>query len=171
MESIVETKRCPQCREVKELAEYHLHRNRKDGRAPQCKECKRIYDLRRAAETCAAQGRTPKQRIRREYHGLFGTRTYGKWRNMIQRCTNQSHPRWQHYGGRGILVCEQWRQSFTAFLDDMGEAPEGLSLDRINNDGNYEPGNCRWADARTQRRNQRPCPHRHHNRTNKVVSK
>lgn len=71
---------------------------------------------------------------------------------MITRCCNPNAPKFQRYGARGITVCERWR-SFANFLADMGERPEGLTLDRIENDGNYEPGNCRWADASTQCRN------------------
>ncbi len=81
---------------------------------------------------------------------------YRTWNDMIRRCVNPNHAAWQHYGGRGITVCRQWRENFTAFLRDIGRRPSPQhSLDRINNDGNYEPGNCRWATASEQRRNQR----------------
>lgn len=68
---------------------------------------------------------------------------------MIQRCTNPKRDRYPVYGGRGITVCVRWR-TFENFLEDMGERPVGRTLDRINNDGNYEPGNCRWATAEEQ---------------------
>lgn len=92
-------------------------------------------------------------------HGMAGSatrnRTYVAWQNMIARCYGRNPRYVADYSGRGITVCEQWRASFEAFLADMGEAPAGLTLDRIDNDGNYEPGNCRWADRKTQKHNQR----------------
>jgi hypothetical protein len=75
---------------------------------------------------------------------------------MIQRCTNPNVPCHSNYGARGIAVCPRWRESFAAFLADMGRRPSSEhSIDRINNDGNYEPGNCRWATEDEQRRNRR----------------
>ena len=75
---------------------------------------------------------------------------------MVQRCTNPKNDHWQYYGGRGIKVCSQWLV-FDNFLADMGERPQRLlTLDRIEVNGNYEPGNCRWADWKTQAANRRP---------------
>lgn len=80
--------------------------------------------------------------------------TYRSWAHMIQRCTNPNNIGYADYQGRGIVVCERWR-TFENFLADMGVRPIGCSLDRIDNDGNYEPGNCRWTSPSEQNRNQR----------------
>ncbi len=82
------------------------------------------------------------------------SRTYSCWEHMIARCTCPTHQSWAHYGGRGINVTTRWR-SYENFLADMGEAPAGLTLDRIDNDGDYEASNCRWVPQKVQVRNQR----------------
>ena len=80
--------------------------------------------------------------------------TYNSWRAMIDRCTQPSHTEWENYGGRGIQVCERWRL-FENFLVDMGERPDGTTIDRERNDEGYHPGNCRWIDGGAQARNRR----------------
>jgi hypothetical protein len=90
-----------------------------------------------------------------ERHGFRGHPLYATWCNMKARCRNQKHPQFKDYGGRGITYSKEW-ETFPPFLHDVGERPFlGASLDRINNDGNYEPENVRWADRATQRRNSR----------------
>jgi len=85
--------------------------------------------------------------------GKKKSKTYMIWANMINRCTNPAQKSYPKYGGRGISVCQRWRESFENFLEDMGEKPEGLSIDRIDNNGNYEKDNCRWTTKREQLRN------------------
>lgn len=84
---------------------------------------------------------------------------YGCWASMVQRCTDPGVSNWEYYGGRGIGVCEKWR-TFKGFLEDVeasiGERPDGYTLDRIDADGDYEPGNVRWASKAQQQRNRRP---------------
>lgn len=88
-------------------------------------------------------------------HGIGGhSRTYKSWAQMLQRCKNPNTPGWEHYGGRGIRVCDRW-SVFANFLADVGVRPDGMTLDRFpNRDGNYEPGNVRWATRTKQARNQ-----------------
>lgn len=83
--------------------------------------------------------------------------TYNSWRAMVERCTREAHPRYPDYGGRGVRVYEPWtgRGGFARFLEHVGERPDGMTLDRIDNDGHYEPGNVQWATLRQQRWNRR----------------
>lgn len=87
-------------------------------------------------------------------HGMDGTPEYRAWVAMRNRCEKKNNPAYKNYGGRGIKVCDQWHK-FEGFYADMGKRPKGRSLDRINNDGNYEIGNCRWATKQEQNSNKR----------------
>jgi len=118
---------CKRCGEVT----YFSWRVRAGGRVQHdCKQCKQRRDKAR---------HTP---------------TYNSWRAMWDRCSNENAWNWKYYGGRGVAVCVAW-ESFEAFAADMGERLDGLTLDRVNVDGNYEPGNCRWATWTEQQANKR----------------
>ena len=100
--------------------------------------------------------------LRRELfqtHGQTGTPEYHAWGAMIQRCTNPKDHRYKNYGARGITVCKQWQRSFKRFFADMGPRPEGLTLERIDNNIGYEPRNCTWDTYSQQNRNRRPKTH------------
>jgi hypothetical protein len=88
-------------------------------------------------------------------HNMSGTPVYGSWASAKARCTTVTNDRYSSYGGRGITMCERWLNSFENFYEDMGQRPEGTSLDRIDCNGNYEPSNCRWATYKEQSNNQR----------------
>lgn len=94
----------------------------------------------------------PTSRSSRVSHGLGGTPTYRSWYSMHDRCLNRNNPSFPYYGAKGITVCDRWR-SLSAFVEDMGHRPPGMSLDRIDVSGQYCKENCRWADNLTQQRN------------------
>lgn len=104
---------------------------------------------------CLRSDMTREKSTKHGHSPAFGaSKTYWVWAEMVARCTNEKHKRYKDYGGRGIFVCKEWR-TFAGFLADMGEKPEGLSIDRIDNNGGYEPGNCRWTTVAVQNQNRR----------------
>lgn len=102
-------------------------------------------------------------------HGMAQKPIYRIWRSMMQRCYDKNSNAYGRYGGRGISVCESW-QDFNSFYADMGDRPEGLSLERVDNDGDYSPENVVWADAKAQARNRRSTVYLEHDGQRKSMA-
>lgn len=110
-------------------------------------------------QSCGCQGSRMTAGERFSTHSLGKSREYKSWAHIVQRCTNPNNRAFGRYGGRGITVCDEWRHSFQAFYDYVSALPNsgqrGYSIDRIDNDGNYEPGNVKWSTQTEQARNKR----------------
>lgn len=134
-------------------------RNERNTRRIRCQcDCGHVRDmeatsLRRGRTVSCGCVRRERQLAANTKHGFAGTPTYRSWHGMIDRCYDPKCGRYSSYGGKGITVCDRWRHSFETFLSDMGERPEGRTLDRIDNNGNYEPANCRWSTLVEQQAN------------------
>lgn len=132
---------------------------KKTGIMKPCKTCgEAFYCVPHRLETasyCSWECKPlPTNRAHGHTSGRVASATYNSWAAMLKRCRDTNCNRYERYGGRNITVCDRWLD-FTNFLADMGERPIGTSLDRINNDGNYEPGNCQWSTPKKQSRNTR----------------
>lgn len=120
-----------------------------------------VYDsnLRSGHTTSCGCRHDEQRRLTHRTHGLAKTAEHDIWVNIKQRCSNPSNPAFNRYGGRGITICAEWRDDFAAFLAYVGPRPSpDMSIDRIDNERGYEPGNVRWATASEQVKNRRPLP-------------
>lgn len=115
---------------------------------------------------CLKSESSRKQCIQRSTHGAYRSPAYNSWRCAKGRCFYHGDKSYSQYGGAGITMCERWKNSFAAFLTDMGERPPGTTLDRYpNREGHYEPGNCRWATDLEQAANRRPGSSQRHRKS------
>jgi hypothetical protein len=126
-----------QCDCGEKSIQYGSDLRRKVLRSTQCIKCK-----------------NKKNAIKITKHGLHKTPLYKVWCSMLQRCRNPNNKGYKYYGGRGIKVCKRWSK-FQNFLTDMGDRPEGMTIERVNNDGDYKPSNCKWVSHKENCNNRR----------------
>jgi hypothetical protein len=121
-----------------------------------CKTIAEGYNLRSHHTTSCGCGKDGSSKVTHGHKRQNNiSPTYSTWRNMWNRCTNPNVDNYMYYGGRGITICERWKD-FKNFLEDMGERPEGMFIDRKDNDGDYSPDNCKWSTMKEQNNNKNP---------------
>lgn len=151
-------KACADCGETNELTVYGAKSQGKtlSFSYSKAKLAEKLKDSKILCPICYSKISKLAKREKATKHGHSKrSATYITWLAMKDRCLNPNKDNFQYYGGRGVKITETWLNSFENFLADMGERPEGKTLDRINPEKNYEPQNCRWADAKTQGQNKR----------------
>ena len=162
MEAAVDNgiKRCSKCKQLLSKGQFSKNKRSKDGLSHQCKGCHNKY-YKKNVERINIQQRkryaaNPKrQKVYQKGYDKKNPERY-IWCAMRQRCCNPNNPDYKYYGGRGIKVCDRWLNSFKDFLKDVGKRPSPeLTIDRIDNNGNYEPGNVKWSTWKEQNNNQR----------------
>lgn len=148
------TRQCRTCAEMRSVSDF-----REGNRS--CRTCANVRALARRRRRLYGDANAPDRRGGRLVHGFARKKglkapEYSVWASMIQRCHNPKDKGFRNYGARGIYVCREWRESFVAFISDMGRRPSSQhSIERVDNDGPYAPGNCCWAVVAEQRRNHR----------------
>ena len=141
----IDVKACSGCKKEFSTFMFGKNKTRKDGFNNECRVCAR-----------ARYEEKSKSRKKLESHGLYNSGIYQCWADMKARCLNEKNTNFLNYGGRGITVSKDWFY-FTKFYKDMGSRPNGLTLERIDNEKGYSKENCMWADRTAQNRNKRGC--------------
>ena len=144
---------CSKCKEFRDESNFHKNVNNKDGLYCWCKPCVKVYNKKYNQANQEAI-----KNYGKVYSKIYDQKNYlhKTWINMIRRCTNSKHKNYKDYGGRGITVCQRWLDSFEDFKKDIGNRPtDKHTIDRIDNNGNYEPSNCKWSTMKEQNANKR----------------
>lgn len=135
-------KKCSKCKNHLSISDFYKDKQKEDNLTSRCKKCVKQFDYRYKKKTNTGWVR----------HRMSHTKIYRTWASMKERCNNPNYQYYHRYGGRGIIVCDQWNV-FENFYKDMGDKPEGLQLDRIDNDGNYCKENCKWSTPKENSNN------------------